>query len=282
MECLIRWLNQFMNMKLPAQINITIASRPKSGVYLIGAGPGAADLITVRGSKILNLADIVFYDALVDPGMLEWCKNAKLVQVGKRCGNHSTSQKFINKQVVDAATKFPIVVRLKGGDPLIFGRAAEEIEALESANVYFEIVPGITTALAASAELRQPPTVRNISRTLTLTTLPTHLNYKDFGTEIYYMGRDQLSFIAKSLLEKGRPRNTPVCLVESVSLPNQRMFGSTLDELSSFNSSIADAKNTSPLIVLIGKVYCGRSSELLPLAHYLGDQKSLSLSQIAA
>ena len=99
------------------------------GVYLIGAGPGAADLITVRGSSILSKADIVFYDALIDEEMLSWCPQAKLVSVGKRCGKYSNSQLFINQQLINASSKYKIVVRLKGGDPLIFGRANEEIEA---------------------------------------------------------------------------------------------------------------------------------------------------------
>jgi uroporphyrin-III C-methyltransferase len=96
-------------------------------VYLIGAGPGAADLITVRGAKLLARADIVFHDALVEPEMLEYCPHAEKIAVGKRCGKHSTAQKFINKRLIDAALKHSVVVRLKGGDPMIFGRADEEI-----------------------------------------------------------------------------------------------------------------------------------------------------------
>ena len=113
-------------------------------VYLIGAGPGAQDLITLRGAKKLSQAQIVFYDALVDPDMLELCPLAKLVAVGKRCGKLSTAQKFIAKQLVDAAKKYQHIVRLKGGDPMIFGRADEEIVALEEQGIDFEVVPGIT------------------------------------------------------------------------------------------------------------------------------------------
>ena len=157
----------------------------KPGVYLIGAGPGAEDLITVRGAHLLGKADIVFFDALINPAMLDWCNSTNLVQVGKRCGSHSTSQRFINKQLVDAAKKYKVVVRLKGGDPLVFGRAQEEIDALHDAGIHFEVVPGITTALAASAELKQPPTSREISRTLMLTTLPSRRAYPDSATSIY-------------------------------------------------------------------------------------------------
>jgi uroporphyrin-III C-methyltransferase len=238
--------------------------QPSPGVYLIGAGPGAADLITVRGSNILSKADIVFYDSLIDEEILSWCPQAKLVSVGKRCGKYSNSQLFINQQLINASSKHNIVVRLKGGDPLIFGRATEEIEALRNAKIHFEIVPGITTALAASAALQQAPTSRNISRSLKITTLPTRLNYIDQETKIYYMGRDQLSTIANELMQQGQSGNTPVCLMESVSNKDQKSFGATLEELSFFNSN-ALLSNEKPLIVMIGEVYRNTFRTLLPL-----------------
>jgi uroporphyrin-III C-methyltransferase len=235
-----------------------------AGVYLIGAGPGAADLITVRGASILAKADIVFFDALIDEEILSWCPQAKLVSVGKRCGKYSTSQLFINQQLIHAATKHQIVVRLKGGDPLIFGRATEEIEAIKKANIYLEIVPGITTALAASAVLQQAPTSRNISRSLTITTLPTRLNYVNHETKIYYMGREQLTNIANELINDGFSKDTPLCLVESVSHSDQRCFGATLEELQHFNHQELFSSN-KPLIVLVGEVYRETYRELLPL-----------------
>ena len=234
------------------------------GVYLIGAGPGAADLITVRGSSILSKADIVFYDALIDEEMLSWCPQAKLVSVGKRCGKYSNSQLFINQQLINASSKYKIVVRLKGGDPLIFGRATEEIEALRQAKIHLEIVPVITTARAASAALQQAPTSRNISRSLKITTLPTRLNYLDQETKIYYMGRDQLSTIANELMQEGLGGSTPVCLMESVSNRDQRSFGATLEELRFFNNHHL-LSNEKPLIVMIGEVYRNTFRTLLPL-----------------
>lgn len=236
----------------------------KSGVYLIGAGPGASDLITVRGARILAKADIVFYDALIDSSMLDWCRGTKLVQVGKRCGSHSTSQRFINKQLVDAANKYSVVVRLKGGDPLIFGRAQEEIDALENSGTYFEIVPGITTALAASAELKQPPTTRELSRTFTLTTLPGRCPHPDHETVIYYMGRDELAQIALNLMNRGYSSNTPVCLMESVSLSTQRSFACTLEDLAlgDIDHQFADKQ---PVVVMVGEVYRNKLNELMPL-----------------
>ncbi len=244
--------------------NLPKPSQLIPGVYLIGAGPGAPDLITVRGARILASADIVLYDALIDISMLDWCAGTKLVPVGKRCGSHSSSQHFINKQLVDAASKNLVVVRLKGGDPLIFGRAQEEIDALEAAQIHYEIVPGITTALAASASLKQPPTTRELSRTLTLTTLPSRCSHPDHKTAIYYMGRDQLAEIATTLIAEGYDLDTPVCLMESVSLNMERTFGCTLNEL-----RLGDVHHyfldKQPLLVMIGEVYRKRLRTLTPL-----------------
>jgi uroporphyrin-III C-methyltransferase len=236
----------------------------QAGVYLIGAGPGAADLITVRGARILELADIVFYDALIDMSMLAWCRSTKLVPVGKRCGAHSSSQRFINKQLVDTASKNLVVARLKGGDPLVFGRAQEEIDALEQAGVYYEIIPGITTALAASAQLKQPPTTRELSRTLTLTTLPGRCAHPDNKTAIYYMARDQLTEVASTLLAQGYLADTPVCLMESVSLPSERSFACTLDELhlGDIHHHFVDRQ---PVVVMVGEVYRKQLQLLRPL-----------------
>jgi uroporphyrin-III C-methyltransferase len=226
----------------------------KPMVYLIGAGPGSADLITVRGMRILERAEIVFHDALIDSEMLSWCKNAKLVPVGKRCGAHSSSQTFINKCLIDATEKYSIVVRLKGGDPLIFGRAAEEISALKANGVQFEVIPGITTALAASASLQQPPTSRKLSRTFTITTLAGENSYQDHPTKVFYMGRDQLGAIAKSLEHEGFSPTTPVCLIESVSLRSERKVFCYLNDLLG-DHVFQQLSPTNPLIVMVGEVY---------------------------
>jgi uroporphyrin-III C-methyltransferase len=251
-------------MQKKNMISDNIEKHLRSGVYLIGAGPGAHDLITVRGAQILAKANIVFCDALIDPKMLQWCSQAEVVFVGKRCGKYSTSQIFINRQLTLAAKKYDVVVRLKGGDPLIFGRASEEIKALSEENIYFEVVPGITTALAACAELKQPPTERNISRTLKITTLPSHLNYEGQDTLIYYMGREQLPQIAHELIGKGYALTTPVCIMESVSLPDQRSFGAFLEDLLCFEKNPL-FNEKKPVIVLVGNVYNKAAQQLTPL-----------------
>src|SRR5688572_1330632 len=139
-------------------------------VYLIGAGPGAPDLLTLRAAKLLATADIVFYDALVHPETIALAVRAKKIAVGKRAGTLSTEQRFINRTLVEAGLRYRSVVRLKGGDPMIFGRAQEEIDALKEANIAIEIVPGITSALAAAASLQTSLTKRGVSQSVSFAT----------------------------------------------------------------------------------------------------------------
>ena len=142
-------------------------------VYLIGAGPGAQDLITMRGARLLAQADVVLHDALVTPEMLELCPQAEKISVGKRSGQRSTAQQVINQQLVENAQRHALVVRLKGGDPMLFGRADEELRALEEAGIEVEIVPGITTAVAAAAASKQPLTKRGVARSVAFFTSST-------------------------------------------------------------------------------------------------------------
>jgi uroporphyrin-III C-methyltransferase len=127
-----------------------VMNRTHGKVWLIGAGPGAPDLITLRAAAILGRADVVLYDALVHPETVALAARAEKIAVGKRCGAHSTAQRFINKRLADAACKNACVVRLKGGDPMLFGRAQEEIDALKAAGVAFEVVPGVTSLPACA------------------------------------------------------------------------------------------------------------------------------------
>src|SRR5438045_121829 len=139
-------------------------------VYLVGAGPGAVDLLTLRAARLLAEADIVFHDALVPAPILTLAARAEKVGVGKRCGRHLTAQRFINKRLVDAARQHRIVVRLKGGDPLLFGRAQEEIDYLRAHGIAVEIVPGVTAAFAASADLGVSLTQRGLARSVAFVT----------------------------------------------------------------------------------------------------------------
>src|SRR5688572_15812379 len=150
-------------------------------VYLVGAGPGAPDLLTVRAARLLARADIVFYDALVHAETVALAEKAERVAVGKRCGRHSTAQRFINKRLIDAAHKYEVVVRLKGGDPMLFGRAQEELAALDAEGIEYEVVPGVTAALAASADIGVSLTQRGIARSVTFVTPRVAAGERDNG-----------------------------------------------------------------------------------------------------
>ena len=211
--------------------------RPTGKVYLVGAGPGAADLITVRGARILSEAEVVLYDALVTPEMLELCPQAEKIPVGKRSGQRSTAQTLINRQLVECARRYRRVVRLKGGDPMIFGRADEELRALEEAGIEVEIVPGITAALAAAASTKQPLTKRGIARSVaffTSSTAPGHpeqTTLPDCDTLIQYMGGREAITTAQKLLAQGRSPDLPVIAVENCSRENERVMHLRLVEL---------------------------------------------------
>ncbi len=240
------------------------STNPKTGkVYLVGAGPGAADLITVRGAKLLARADIVFHDALVEQEMLALCPDAVLVPVGKRCGKLSSAQEFINKRLIDAAQKYQTVVRLKGGDPMLFGRADEEIQTLKDAGIEVEVVPGITAALAGAASIQQSLTLRGISRSVAFVTLAQGaenitqgqpISNPSADTLVYYMGRKDAAQIAQQLIEQSpnQDGNTPVQILEAVSTSRERLWTSTLKELADGKADTwFDA--SSPALIMIGE-----------------------------
>ncbi|MGH8778911.1 uroporphyrinogen-III C-methyltransferase [Paraburkholderia sp.] len=232
-------------------------------VYLIGAGPGAADLITVRGARLLGTADVVLHDALVEPVMLDYAPDARKIAVGKRCGQRSTAQHFINKQIVDAALEHGVVVRLKGGDPMLFGRADEEMRALEAAGIDYEVVPGITAALAGAATLRRSLTLRGVARSVALATYSRAPDSEAIREQVnadslvFYMGRDSAPEIARQLIEAGRPATTPVAIVEACSTPRERTLTLTLKGLAD-----GDAQTwldpAQPSLLMIGEAFASR------------------------
>jgi len=239
---------------------------PLGKVYLVGAGPGAADLITVRGANLLAKADIVFHDALVDPAMLDLCPQAMKVPVGKRCGKLSSAQHFINKRLIDAAHKYQTIVRLKGGDPMMFGRADEEIQALKERQIEVEVVPGITAALAGAAVIQQSLTLRGVSRSVAFVTLAQGTenltNKKEqqpiqnpqADTLVYYMGRKDSVNIAKQLIENHshHSSDTPVHILEAVSTKNERHWSSTLGELAKGKANDW-FDSASPALIMVGE-----------------------------
>jgi len=235
-------------------------------VVLIGAGPGAADLITLRGARLLAAAQVVLHDALIEPEMLALAPQATLIAVGKRCGRLSTAQQFINKQLVDAAREHALVVRLKGGDPMLFGRADEEMRALEAAGIDYEVVPGITAALASAATLRRSLTLRGVARSVAFATysraadsaqIREHVNADSL---VFYMGRDSAPEIGRQLIDAGRSAATPVALVEACSTPRERTLTLTLGQLADGHAQHwLDA--TQPSLLMIGEAFAARAAQ---------------------
>ena len=194
-------------------------------VIFIGAGPGAADLITVRGATRLAQADVVLFDALTDPALRALAPNARWVNVGKRGFADSTGQAAINALLVRHASEVNVVVRLKGGDPSVFGRLEEELAALALAGIEAEVVPGVTAALAAAAASQRPLTRRGNGRSVSLATAMTrdgalHAT-RSADTEVFYMAGRQLAALSRRLLAAGWAAGTPVSVVSRAGWPDQ-------------------------------------------------------------
>ncbi len=231
-------------------------------VWLIGAGPGAADLITVRGAKVLREADVVLHDALITPDILALCPQATLISVGKRSGQRSTAQTIINQKLVACAFEYARVVRLKGGDPMLFGRADEELTALENAGIEYEIIPGITTAFAAAAAIKQPLTKRGVARNVAFFTSTTGKDENEevalpsCDTMVQYMGGQAAIETAQRLLANGNSVDTPVITIENVSRDTQRVMRLTLAEM-----ALGLPPCEGPVLVMIGEALRKRSKQ---------------------
>ena len=221
-------------------------------VVFIGAGPGAADLITVRGAQRLAQAQVVLFDALTDPALRELAPQASWVDVGKRGFGHATGQAAINALLVQAALAHDRVVRLKGGDPSVFGRLEEEMLALAAEGIRFEVVPGISAALAAAADTQRPLTRRGSGRSVSLTTAMTHLGIlqatRTADTEVFYMAGRQLGALASKLLQAGWPGDTPVCVVSRAGWPDACTTDHTVASLAEATAPHAER----PAVVTVG------------------------------
>lgn len=236
-----------------------MTARPEPRVHLVGAGPGDADLLTLKAARLLRKADIVLHDSLISPEVLALADRAERVDVGKRCGRHATPQAEICRLLVAAARAGQRVVRLKGGDPMVFGRATEEMEALAAAGIAFGVVPGVTAALAAAASAKISLTRRGIARTVTFLTghgaedgLPA-LDWAALvqagGTLAVYMGRETLPGLASHLIESGMRPSMPAMAIENISLAGERALHATLGRLPALAEA---ARFTGPVLVLIG------------------------------
>lgn len=196
--------------------------KSKGHVVFVSAGPGAADLITVRGAKALAAADVVLFDALTDPALRELAPTAQWLDVGKRGFAHATKQTAINALLVKMARTHQHVVRLKGGDASVFGRLEEELLALAAAGISCEVIPGVTAASAAAALTQRPLTRRGSGRSVSLTTAMTQdgslmarPRSSTADTEVFYMAGKQLAALSRKLIEAGWPADTPVCVTSN-------------------------------------------------------------------
>ncbi|MBR2688312.1 MAG: uroporphyrinogen-III C-methyltransferase [Aquamicrobium sp.] len=233
-------------------------------IALVGAGPGAEDLLTLRAQRLLMEADVIVFDALVPEAVVAMGRrDAERLAVGKRKGCHSKSQLEINSLLVSLGREGRRVVRLKSGDPLVFGRAGEEMAALREAGVSYEVVPGVTAAFAAAADFELPLTLRGVTSSMVFTTghdlkggaLPDWAKLAISGATVaVYMGRSVAAHVASRLIEAGLSPDTAVAVVENASLANRRRFHGTLADLPSLE---ARSDLTGPVMTIIGDAVAG-------------------------
>ncbi|MCP9229810.1 siroheme synthase CysG [Mesorhizobium sp. LMG 17147] len=252
-----------------AAVGLLLSKEPASGhISLVGAGPGAEDLLTLRAHRLLMEADVIVHDALVPEAIVAMGRrDAERLPVGKRKGCHSKSQAEINALLVELGHAGKRVVRLKSGDPLVFGRAGEEMAALRDAGVAYEVVPGVTAAFAAAADFELPLTLRGVSSSMVFTTghdlkgnsLPDWAKLAISGATVaVYMGRSVAAEVAGRLIEAGLSPDTAVAVVENASLANRRRFHGTLADLPSLE---ARADLSGPVMTIIGDAVAGANFE---------------------
>jgi uroporphyrin-III C-methyltransferase len=247
--------------------------KPMTGkVYIVGAGPGDPELITVKAMHRIQQADVILYDRLISKQLLGYARsNAELIYVGKAPGSHAMPQHLINEALVNYAREGKMVVRLKGGDPLIFGRGAEEAQALASWGIPFEIVPGVTSAIGAAAAAGIPLTHREYAASFACVTgsrchgdkspIRWDLLAHSVDTLAIYMGVSELPFIRDELLKHGKSPSTPAALIERGTTTRQRTIVGSLSDIHTLAIAM---KLTNPALIIIGDVV--RVRERLQLA----------------
>ena len=228
----------------------------KRKVYLVGSGPGDVELITLKGYKLICQADVILHDHLIPLELLQFAKpEAEVISVGKFASRHTMSQDQINALLIEKAGNNKIVLRLKGGDPFVFGRGGEEVEACAEAGVEFEVVPGITSALAAPSYAGIPPTHRDFTPNLAIVTghrkEGREIEIPEAGTIVFLMGVANIPKIIESLLKAGRSPQTKIAAVENGTRYNQRVITGTLEN---FIQVINEADLHTPAIFIVGKV----------------------------
>lgn len=242
-------------------------------VVFVGAGPGAADLITLRGLRHLARAEVVLFDALTDPSLRDFAPHAEWIDVGKRGFCDATGQEAINALLVRQAGLHRHVVRLKGGDPSVFGRLEEELLALARAGVPCEVVPGITAATAAAADTQRPLTRRGAGRSVTLATAMTREGRLEAGapradTEVFYMAGRQLGALGRRLQAAGWPADTPVCVVSRAGWPDSLASDHSLQGL----AGAACLHAGRPTVVTVGAGARATADSVAPVARRARNQ----------
>lgn len=223
-------------------------------VIFIGAGPGATDLITLRGARWLGKADVVLFDALTDPELRDMAPQAEWIDVGKRGYAHAMAQERINALLVEHGSRsdIAVVARLKGGDPNLFGRLEEELIALDQAGISCEVVPGVTSAIAAAAGTHRPLTRRGVGRSVSFATAMTRSGEvqgcRSADTEVFYMAGQKLAILAEQLLQVGWSVETPVLLVSDAGTRQEQASEATVGRLASAGERHAGR----PTIVIVG------------------------------
>jgi uroporphyrinogen III methyltransferase/synthase len=239
--------------------------RSKGKVYLVGAGPGDPELITVKGLKLIQQADVIVYDFLIDQRLLSSARNdAELICAGKSSNHHTMKQEEINQLLVDKAKQHSVVVRLKNGDPYVFGRGAEEAASLAEQNIPFEVVSGVSSAIAVPASAGVPLTHRDYAASVAIITGhrrdDEEVKIADADTLVFLMPVANLQRIAEKLLQEGRSPETPCALIEKGTLPSQKVVQGNL--LNIFENSKAQ-EIKAPAVFIVGEVVNLRKS-LLP------------------
>jgi uroporphyrin-III C-methyltransferase len=231
-------------------------------VYLVGAGPGDPELITVKGKRCLRSADVILYDELINAGLLDdIAVNAELIYVGKKAGAHCIDQRQIESLMILKARQGMTIVRLKGGDPFVFGRGGEEAEALNTAGIQFEVIPGVSSAIAAPASVGIPVTHRCYSSSIAIVTGHEasqnngHVNWaqlwQSVDTLIVLMGLRHLREIMNRLQDGGCDRSKPVALIQSSTLPHQKSVFGTIETI----ADLADKQGfEAPTTIIVGKI----------------------------
>jgi uroporphyrin-III C-methyltransferase len=231
---------------------------PFGTVYLVGAGPGDPDLITVKGLKLLRAAEVVVYDRLIHPDLLDEINPlAERIYVGKAAGGHTCPQHEINQYLIDHARRGRMVVRLKGGDPFVFGRGGEECLALAAAGIPFRVVPGITSPISVPAYAGIPVTHRNVSSAFTVVTGhscelsedPDWAALARSGTLVILMGLNRLPAIAETLIRSGSSPDTPAAVIADGTTENQTVVVGTLRDIASRSRHL-----DPPATIVIGEV----------------------------